>query len=253
VISLAATGLTKTFEDAQRGTVTVFEDLTLTFEAGAFSTVMGPSGCGKTTLLNVFAGLVEPDAGRVSVDGERVEPGDFSFAYVFQEPRLLDWKTVGENVAFALRASGVPESERDAIVDDVLALVGLREEIDTYPLRLSGGMRQRVGLARALAVEPDVLLMDEPFSELDELTARRLRDDLLDLWQETGKTIVFVTHDVGEAVFLSDAVYFLNERGELFEEATVPVGRPRTFGDPDLDEVERQLTETFFENVTNRV
>jgi len=252
-MSLSVTDLTKTFEDARRGNVTVFENLTVTFEGGAFSTVMGPSGCGKTTLLNVLAGLVDPDAGHVSVDGERVEPGDFSFAYVFQEPRLLDWKTVGENVAFALRANGVPESERDEVVASVLDLVGLREETDTYPLRLSGGMRQRVGLARALAVEPDVLLMDEPFSELDELTARRLREDLLDLWQETGKTIVFVTHDIGEAVFLSDDVYLLNERGELFEEATVPVGRPRTFGDRELDEVERRLTETFFENVTNRV
>lgn len=252
--SLRVAGLEKSFTDARRGEVTVFEDLNVSFETGSFVSVMGPSGCGKTTLLNVLAGLVEPDAGRILWDGEPVEPGEFSFAYVFQEPRLLDWKTVGENLEFALEAGGVPEGEHDDRIDATLRMVGLGAERDTYPLRLSGGMCQRVGIARALVVEPDVLLMDEPFSELDELTARRLRDDLIDLWQETGKTVVFVTHDISEAVFLSEKIYFLNERGQLFNEATVPVDHPRDFENQRLIEIERRLMNAFSENVTtNRV
>lgn len=240
---LQVAGATKRFDDGD-STVTAFENLDITVADGEFLTVMGPSGCGKTTLLNAVAGAVELDAGTVEFDGGPVEPG--SFGYVFQEPRLLDWRTVGENVAFALEAADVPPDERDRRVQRWLDRVGLADERRSYPRRLSGGMRQRVGLARALALDPELLLMDEPFSSLDEVTARRARRDLLEVYDDTGASVLFVTHDVGEAVALSDRVVFMDEAGQTFEEAVIPHDRPREFDDPALRETETELTRTFF-------
>lgn len=242
---LEAEDLTVRFE-GDDGPVAVFDGLDLSVEAGEFLTVMGPSGCGKTTLLNALAGLVPLERGTVRYDGEAVEPGGFSYGYVFQEPRLLDWRTVGENVAFALRGAGVPEPERTRRVETWLERVGLADAVDAYPRELSGGMRQRVGVARALAVDPEVLFMDEPFSSLDDVTGRGLRRDLLDLWAETGKEVLFVTHDLREAVTLSDRVLFMGEDGSFFDGAEVPHGRPRDFDDPALGETERRLGERFF-------
>jgi NitT/TauT family transport system ATP-binding protein len=246
--SIRFEGLTKRF-DTEDGTLTVFDGLSFEVPLGSFTSIMGPSGCGKSTFLNVASGLYTPEEGEIRFGGDVVEPGDFDYAYVFQEPRLLDWLTVGENVAFALDARGVPESEHDERVEKYLEMVGLGGETDNYPQRLSGGMRQRVGIARALAVDPDVLLMDEPFGSLDEITARELRHDLLDIWTGTDKTVLFVTHDISEAVFLSDRVLFLNANGGLFNRATVDHERPRSFDDPDLLETEGELMETFFSHI----
>ncbi|MFB6192119.1 MAG: ABC transporter ATP-binding protein [Haloarculaceae archaeon] len=243
---LAARDLTVRFGDGPGGPLTVFDGLDLDVGDGEFLSVMGPSGCGKTTLLNALAGLVPLERGTIRYGGDPVDPGGFSFGYVFQEPRLLDWRTVAENVTFALRGAGIPEAERAARADEWLGRVGLADEADAYPRELSGGMRQRVGVARALAVDPELLLMDEPFGSLDDVTARRLRRDLLDLWADTGKGIVFVTHDLSEAVALSDRVLFMGEDGAFFDEATIPHGRPREFDDPDLRETERRLSERFF-------
>lgn len=237
--------LTVRFE-GDDGPFTVFEGLDIGVEAGEFLTVMGPSGCGKTTVLNALGGLVPLERGTVRYDGEPIEPGAFSYGYVFQEPRLLDWRTVGENLAFALRGAGVPGPERGRRIEEWLERVGLSGEADSYPRELSGGMRQRVGVARALAVAPEVLFMDEPFSSLDDVTSRRLRRDLLDLWGETGKEVLFVTHDLREAVTLSDRVLFMGPDGSFFDEAAIPHGRPRDFDDPELGETERRLGERFF-------
>lgn len=245
---LRIAGATKRFEGAD-GTLTVFENLDLTVDDGEFVTLMGPSGCGKTTLLNVVAGILELDAGTVEFDGRPVDPGEVPIGYVFQEPRLLEWRTVGENVDFALKAAGYAPDERDRRIRTWLERVGLGDERDSYPKQLSGGMRQRVGLARALAIDPDLLLMDEPFSSLDEVTARTARRDLLKLWAETRTPVLFVTHDVVEAVVLSDRILLMNDEGAIFEEFVVPHDRPREFDDPAIHETQAELTRTFFEAV----
>jgi len=245
VTRLRIENATKRFEGTE-GPLTVFEGLDLTVGDGEFVTVMGPSGCGKTTLLNAVAGIVALDAGTVEFGGRPVEPGVVPFGYVFQEPRLLEWRTAGENVAFALEAAEIDPAEHDRRIRTWLDRVGLAEERDSYPRQLSGGQRQRVGVARALAVDPELLLMDEPFSSLDAVTARGARRNLLELWTETGASVLFVTHDAREATLLSDRVVFMNGRGELFDETTIPHGRPREPDDPDLRSTETELTRTFF-------
>ena len=237
--------LEKSFADGD-GTFTVFENLDFEITEGSFTSIMGPSGCGKSTLLNVISGLIPPDDGEIRRDGDLVEPGEFFYSYVFQEPRLLDWLTIGENVRFALRAQDVPPEDQAGRIYRYLELVGLEDKIDSYPQQLSGGMRQRVGIARALAVDPEILFMDEPFSSLDEFTAKELRQDLLEIWKETGKTIIFVTHNSSEAVFLSDSVLILDGNGELFDQVSVGVPRPRTIGDEGLIETESAMMERFF-------
>lgn len=238
-------GLRKTFGEGETA-FTVFSDLSFSIKQGSFTSIMGPSGCGKSTLLNVIAGLLEPEEGTIHRNGVTIEPGNFFYAYVFQEPRLLDWRTVGQNIAFALRGQGIPEEEHDGRIEKYLGMVGLADEVDSYPQQLSGGMRQRVGIARALAIDPDILLMDEPFSSLDEFTAKELRQDLLEIWKETGKTIVFVTHNASEAVFLSDSVLVLDGNGELFEHVSIDASRPRGVGDQALVETESDLMNRFF-------
>ena len=245
-MTIRVENLSKSFEQPDSSELQVLNDVSFTVEDGSFTTIMGPSGCGKSTLLNILAGLVRKDEGRISQDGESVTPSDLEFAYIFQEPRLLNWRTVGENLEFVLDAQGIPEEEHDERIEETLSMVGLAENRDNYPLQLSGGMRQRVGIARALVVEPEILLMDEPFSELDELTARQLRSDVIDLWQETDKTIVFVTHDISEAVYLSDEILFLDDEGAVFNRAEINFERPRDFEDAELLRRETELMDTFF-------
>lgn len=241
--------ITKSFEGANGSTTEVLRGVSFEIEEGSFTSIMGPSGCGKSTLLNIIAGLISKDDGVIKRDGRPVEPSELPFAYIFQAPRLLKWRTVGENISFALNAHDVPQEDHDERISDSLEMVGLGDVRDSYPLALSGGMRQRVGIARALSVEPDILLMDEPFSSLDEITARELREDIIDLWQETGKTIIFVTHDINEAVFLSDEILFLDTNGEIFNRAKIEFSRPRDFEDPDLLAKERALMSGFFEHM----
>lgn len=236
--------LTKSF-DTKDGKLMVLDDIHFTVDEGSFTTIMGPSGCGKSTLLNILAGLETMDSGVIQRNGNRIDPGEFFYGYVFQEPRLLNWLSVEDNIAFALKAQNIPEQEHQEKVGKYLELVGLKGEEKSYPLRLSGGMRQRVGLARALAVDPDIIFMDEPFSSLDEMTARELREDLIDIWQKTDKTILFVTHNIGEAVYLSDKIIMLDNTGEIFHTETIDIERPREIDDTDLLELESKITKLF--------
>lgn len=226
--------LSKTFRRQSGAALRVLDRLSIAAEDREFVCLLGPSGCGKSTVLNILAQLSEPDSGEISVDGAN-DYRRHSFGYVFQQARLLNWMTVRQNLLFPLRERKLSEAEMRRRSEKYLDLVGLRDFVDEYPLNLSGGMQQRVGIARALAIEPDVLLMDEPFSSLDELTARSMRVELLKIWQETRKTVFFVTHNPLEAVYLSDRIYLLSNRpSRVVREMRIELPRPRDIDDPAL-------------------
>jgi NitT/TauT family transport system ATP-binding protein len=194
------------------GGVEALRDVTLEFPRGELSTLLGPSGCGKTTLLKIIAGLIDHDAGEVWVKGKKVNGPGPERAFVFQDFALLPWATVLRNVAFGLELRGVAEAQRHETARRYIEQVGLSGFEEKYPHELSGGMRQRVGLARALAVDADVLLLDEPFSAVDEQTRRKFQEDLLRLREVERKTFIFVTHSIEEAVYLSDRIVLLSRR-----------------------------------------
>ena len=205
------------------------DDITLTIDDGQFTSIIGPSGCGKTTLLKIIAGLIKPTTGTTVVDGEVVDGPGPDRALVFQNFVLLPWATVLDNAAFGLEARGMKKEERRRVASEQLARVGLVGFENHYPRELSGGMQQRVGIARALAVDPANLLMDEPFGALDALTRQLMQKDLLGLWQDSEpRTAAFVTHSMDEAVYLSDRIVLMNTRpGRIEEIIDVPFGRPR--------------------------
>jgi NitT/TauT family transport system ATP-binding protein len=196
--------------------------------------IVGPNGCGKSTLLRVISGLLSPDNGSVLAFDSTVAGPDPRIGLVFQEPRLLPWRDVLTNVAFPLELAGVGRRQREARAREVLHLTGLDGFAEAFPDQLSGGMAQRAAIARALAPEPDVLLLDEPFSALDAMTRERLDDELLRLWSETGSTIVLVTHSISEAVFLSDRVLVMSDRpGRVVAQVPVEAPRPRSLSGGD--------------------
>ena len=238
---VAIHGLTKSFTLRTGAHLPVLRELDVHAEDGEFVCLLGPSGCGKSTTLHVLAGLVAPDRGTIAVDGDRAQD-TLTYGYVFQRPRLLNWRTARENLYFALEGRGAPHAAWRARADRYLALVGLEQFVDEYPLQLSGGMQQRVALARALVIEPDVLLMDEPFSGLDELTARTMRMELLRIWERERRTVFFVTHNPLEAAYLADRVYVLSPRpATVVDEVAIALPRPRDVDDPALHEFARKI------------
>lgn len=209
--------------------VTALENVSITIENRSFVSLLGPSGCGKSTLLRVVAGLTPATRGEVLLDGVPVHEPSAERGMVFQAYTLFPWLTARQNVAFGLREKRVEAAQRARIADEYLALVGLSAFADAYPKELSGGMMQRVALARALANDPSVLLMDEPFGALDAQTRREMQNLLLDIWQRRRTTVLFVTHDVDEAILLSDRVCVLSSRpGRLLRDRHVGIGRPRS-------------------------
>jgi NitT/TauT family transport system ATP-binding protein len=217
------------------GAVEALRNLSLDFPRGQLTSLLGPSGCGKTTLLKIIAGLLEPTSGEVEVNGKAVTGPGPDRAFVFQDFALLPWASVMRNVAFGLELRGVARSEREAIAERYIRNVGLAGFEASYPHELSGGMRQRVGLARALSVDAQVLLMDEPFSAVDEQTRRKFQEDLLSLVQQEAKTFIFVTHSIEEAVYVSDQIAILLPRPSRVSE----IIRPGGFRQKGVDQIRR--------------
>lgn len=227
-------GVTREYRSAQTTTLAL-DDIELNVRDGEFLVLLGPSGCGKSTLLEILAGLQRPDAGEVSFRGTPVTGPRAELGMVFQDPALFPWQPLLSNVAIGLELAGVPARERERRALAELERVGLGDFAHAYPHELSGGMQQRAGIARALAADPDVLLMDEPFGAVDHLTRLQLQEELLTLWAGRHRTVVFVTHDVGEAVYLADRIVVLSPRpGRIAREIAVPASRPRVHGDPEL-------------------
>ncbi len=226
----------------------VLNDISLMVDEGRFVSIVGPSGCGKSTLLNVIAGIEPYDGGTVTIHPRASSAGaEPRIGYVFQNPRLLNWLTVENNIRFVLEAQNVPRERWRDLVGKNLEMVGLAGQERNYPLNLSGGMQQRVAIARALAIEPDILLMDEPFSHLDAITARKMRSDLMDILRLAKPTILFVTHDLAEAVLLSDNIYMMSTKpARIFKRVTIDVARPRTPEDSRILDLEKALVREFF-------
>ena len=227
--SLIIRNLSKTYFDPYAGTnVTAVHDVSLEVRDGEFVSVVGPSGCGKTTILNMIAGFIPLTSGDILVGGKPVKGPGPDRGVVFQSFALFPWRTVLDNVAFGPKMRGIGRGEREKIAHEYLALAKLSEAAARYPNELSGGMQQRVGVVRALANEPDVLLMDEPFASVDAQTRMTLQEELTRIWQEKRPTVLFITHDVAEAVFLADRVIALS-RGRVLEEIPVNLPRPRSW------------------------
>jgi len=243
---IALKGVRKEYLQPNGERLRVLENITFEIAKGMFSSLLGPSGCGKSTILNLIAKLDRHTSGDISVNGNKI-------GFVFQQPRLLNWRTVTDNVALPLERDNSDKRGRRELAVKYLGLVGLSGFENYYPLQLSGGMQQRVAIARALVIDPDILLMDEPFSGLDEFTARKLRQELIRIWRETGKTIVFVTHSISEAVFLSEQILIVSQKpATIFKRVTVDVPYPREYGDLRLFEIETSLTRDFLEMNSER-
>lgn len=232
----------KVYQSRRRREVVAIEKVSLDVRRGEFVSVVGPSGCGKSTLLYIMGGFVQPSSGSIQHDGIAVTGPGPSRGIVFQEYALLPWHTVLGNVTWALARRGVARRERAALARGYLDLVGLTESARLYPSELSGGMKQRVAIARTLALDPDVLLMDEPFGALDAQTRAVLQEELLRIWDKTGKTIVFITHAVDEAIRLSDRIVVMSARpSTVLEILPVDLPRPRRMADPGFADLHEHI------------
>jgi NitT/TauT family transport system ATP-binding protein len=227
--NLTIQNVSKTYFDPYAGAnVTAVHDISLKVNQGDFISIVGPSGCGKTTLLNMIAGFLPISGGSITIDDKPIKGPGPDRGVVFQTFALFPWKTVSENVGFGPRMRGLPKKECDQIALEFLSLVGLEHVAQKYPNELSGGMQQRVGVVRALANNPDVLLMDEPFASVDAQTRMTLQEELTKIWQERRPTIIFITHDVAESVFLADRVVVLS-KGRVLEDMPIQLQRPRVW------------------------
>jgi NitT/TauT family transport system ATP-binding protein len=222
--------------DPRKPGLVALYNISLAIRKNEFVSLLGPSGCGKTTLIRIIAGLLTADRGEVLVNSQVVNSPGRDRCMVFQQFGLLPWRTVMSNVEFGLEIDGVPREERRALAEKYLELVGLKGFENYYPHQISGGMQQRVGIARALSKKPEILLMDEPFGAVDAQTREQLQEELLKIWAQTENTVVFVTHSIDEAIYLSDRVVVMQARpGRIKEEVTIDLPRPRWEGDIKAD------------------
>jgi NitT/TauT family transport system ATP-binding protein len=246
---LVADGVWRTFTTGSVETHAIAETSLAVFE-GEFLSLLGPSGCGKTTLLNLFAGFDKPSGGRVWLDRREITGPGPDRGVVFQEHALFPWLTVRENVGAGKRVKAESRAGQKEIVDRQLELVGLSAFASYYPRQLSGGMKQRVSIARALANAPEVLLMDEPFAALDAITRLQLQDELVRIWKQTRMTILFVTHNIEEAVVLSDRIAVMSPRpGRIREVIAIDLPKPRDPNSPEFNAVERHVREVLWQGI----
>jgi ABC-type nitrate/sulfonate/bicarbonate transport system ATPase subunit len=223
------------------GDLVVHDGIQFLVKENEFLCICGPSGCGKTTLLDILSGLLKPTEGSVLLDGESVDPKKHSISFVFQEPSTLPWLTVWENIATGLKIKKLPRDEIKNKVDEVIRIVGLGGFENFYPHQISGGMKQRVSIARAFATDADLILMDEPFVSLDQPTRERMQQEVLDIWKNLRRTIVFVTHNLEEAVFLGDRVVILSEKPtKIKADLKIDLPRPRDSLSSDFTEIRAQ-------------
>lgn len=240
--TLSIRNLAKTYFDPYAGShVTAVQDVSLDVDQGEFVSVVGPSGCGKTTILNMIAGFLPHSSGEILLNGKPIDGPGPERGVVFQSFALFPWKTVLDNVGFGPKMRGVPKAERDKIAHEYLALAGLTHAANRYPNELSGGMQQRVGVVRALANNPAVLLMDEPFASVDAQTRMTLQEELTRIWQERRPTVIFITHDVPEAVFLANRVVVLS-KGRVLDQIKIDLPRPRIWDDLMEDDTFKKLS-----------
>jgi ABC-type nitrate/sulfonate/bicarbonate transport system ATPase subunit len=223
------------------GHLVVHEQLKFGVAANEFVCICGPSGCGKTTLLDMLAGILKPSEGHVLIDGARADPKRQSISFVFQEPSTFPWLTVRENVATGLRIKGAPQAQIEVKVHDIIKIVGLTGFENYYPHQISGGMKQRVAIARAFATDADLILMDEPFVSLDQPTRERMQREVLDIWRHRKRTVVFVTHNLEEAVFLGDRILILSAKpARIVAELPIPLKHPRDPLSTEFTEIRSQ-------------
>ncbi len=246
--TLRVTGVGKDFA-TKKGTFTALDKVDISIPVGGFTTLLGPSGCGKSTLLRIIADIIKPTRGSVDLFGMTPAQArtDGAFGFVFQDPVLLPWRSARENVELPLQVTGVGRSERKQRAGDMLHLVGLDGFEDSAPAKLSGGMARRVAIARALVLSPRILFLDEPFNGLDELRRRQMNEEMQRIWLETGTTAILVTHNVSEAVFLSDRIIVMARNpGRVIAEQVIDLPRPRTqelTRSPEFLEYEESLTD----------
>ncbi len=237
---ITAEGIRVVYKRFKRTPLLALDNFTLRVAKGNFTSLVGPSGCGKSTFLRVLNGLMKPESGTIIVDGAIVKGPGFDRAMVFQEFGLLPWRTTAGNIEFSLEAKKISKDEKRRISKKYIDLVGLTGFEDHYPFELSGGMKQRVGIARALAADPEILLMDEPFASVDAQTREAMQKELLDIWEKSRKTVVFVTHSIEEAVYLSDQIVLVTARpGRVKEVIDVGLPRPREYEDRTSQEFQK--------------
>ncbi len=249
---IAIIGLNKYFT-VNNNQKQIIKDMNVNIKSGEFVCMLGPSGCGKSSVLNLISGLDVDYDGKIFIEGKLLDSENPSeqtknMVYLFQKPRLLPWLTVEKNIYFALQCAKIPKEKWSDITQKYLDMVNLGSTRKQYIHELSGGMQHRVAIARAFSVNPDILLMDEPFSALDELTARNLRENLLSMWRENKKTVIFVTHNATEATFLSDRILmFKANPGEIMEDKTISISRPRNYESEEFFSANQEVVSKFLE------
>jgi sulfonate transport system ATP-binding protein len=238
-IKVEVIGLTKKF-----GELLVLDDVNFTVRKGEFLAIVGPTGCGKTTFLNLLSRLIPATRGQIRIDGQEADPKKHNIAFVFQEPSSLPWLTVKQNVEFGMLIKGVRADEREHRLTRIIDLVGLTDCAELFPNQISASMEQRVAVSRAFATSPDLLLMDEPYGQLDIKLRYYLEDELVKLWRETGSTVIFVTHNIEEAVYVAERILVLtNKPTTIKAEIQVDLPRPRNFIDESFIEIRKQVTD----------